>query len=61
MLIIKQKQLRLMKHFKFTYNYKGRQHSENVNALTKVLALKSFAKMYPKWGTLSNLEIFRIR
>lgn len=50
-----------MKHFKFTYNYKGRQHSENVNALTKVLALKSFAKMYPKWGTLSNLEIFRIR
>ena len=50
-----------MKHFRFTYNYKGRQRSENVHALTKVLALKNFANMYPKWGTLLNLEIIKIR
>lgn len=50
-----------MKLFKFCYTYKGRQVSETIKALDKILALKQFTKMYPKWGTLSNLEIFKIR
>lgn len=50
-----------MKHFKFTYQYKGRTIIEDVFSLSKVLALKEFQKDFPMWATFNNLEIIRLR
>ena len=50
-----------MKHFKFIYTYKGKAISEDIFALSKVLALKAFTKLYPVWTTFPNLEIIRVR
>ena len=50
-----------MKHFKFTYHYKGKSISEDIFALSKPLALKQFSSLYPVWATFDNLEIIRLR
>jgi len=50
-----------MKHFKFTYQYKGRTIIEDVFALSKVQALKEFQKDFPIWTVFNNLEIIRVR
>lgn len=50
-----------MKHFKFTYHYKGKAITEDVVALSKVQAIKQFVNQYPVWATFTNLEIIRLR
>ena len=50
-----------MKHFKFTYHYKGKAISEDIFALSKPLALKQFTSLYPVWATFPNLEIIKVK